>query len=268
MQLNLIEKYFFTLILSLTAPCAFAHPSINLSSEQSLLEIKIKAPYISPSFDSIPITISGVDEKTKNKAIEINLILSVRAELVIRLRPRSEEFMLKKLSVKSDSAFEWDIPMNTATGEYTPITVNNHPCGLWVRFRYEDQPSEELLRSGGYLIHIHRGEGEYIAHQPFDNDTHLLRANCPFEPISIDEWKKPEMGLSAKGSSWANCEFRGFVPNGTTYGFGFQEHYLETELHEKRVEIKNVGELNKDLINYYKFLEENGLGLSALCSSW
>ncbi len=240
----------------------------QFDQQKSLVTLKIKAPYISPSFDSIPVTITGFNETLKTKDIEILLILSVRAELVIRFRPRSEDFVLKKISEQSNSVFEWDIPMNTVTGEYTPITVNNHPRGLWVRFRYEGQPSEELLRTGGYLIHIYRGEGEYIVHQPFDNDTHLLRTNCPFEPISIDEWKNPEMGLTAKGASWANCEFRGFVPNGTAYGFGFREHYLETESHEKMVEIKNAGELNKDLINYYQFLEESGLGLSALCSSW
>lgn len=177
-------------------------------------------------------------------------------------------FVTKKLSEQSESTFEWDVPLDPMSGEYTPITVNNHARGLWVRFRYEGHPSDNLLRDGGYLIHIYAGEGEYIVHQPFDAETHMLRSGCPFDPIKLEEWKNPELGLIAKGKPWANCEFRGYVPNGTAYGFGFREHYLEREAHEKRVEIKNAGELNRDLINYYKFLEENGLGFSALCTSW
>lgn len=242
-------------------------PTLSLDGQK--VAIQLVAPYISPSFDRVPVVVTGRASNSSEILVQINLQLSVRAELVVRFRQRTENFLLGRvLSEQSDSIFEWDMPLDSKTGEYSPITVNNHKKGLWVRFRYEGGVDQELMRAGGYLMHIYRGEGEYIVHQPFDNDTHLLKSECAFDPITDEQWKSPELGLVAKGQSWANCEFRGFVPAGTAYGFGFREHYLEKESQQKFVQIKNTGELNTELIEYYKFLEESGQGFSAICTSW
>lgn len=235
------------------------------------LNIDLTAPYIAPSFANKEVLLVGRDPITRMSLVTVRIDLSVRAELVIRFRERDEASFASIIpSPQADSDYEWDIPMDPTTGDYLPITVNNHKKGLWVRFRYEGKNPNNLLRSDGYVIHIYRGEGEYIVHQPFDKDTYLKQSNCPLEPISEDEWENPRLGLTAKGQDWANCEFRGFVPEGMAYGFGYREHYLESEEHEKRVEIKNVGELNTALIEYYQFLEESRMGdpLSAMCSSW
>ncbi len=245
--------------------------SIQPQATESGIKIQIAAPYISPSFTNKKVIITGRDINSEVSNTVIELDLNVRAELVIRFKKRDiDSFSSIIPSEQTDSPFFWDLPIDPESGNYQNITVNNHQRGLWVRFRYEDSSDIELLRSGGYLIHIYRGEGEYIVHQPFNRDTHLNQSNCPLEPISEEEWQNPSTGLDASGKAWSNCEFRGFVPEGLAYGFGFREHYLESEENKKRVEIKNTGELNTELIEYYQFLEESGLmdPLSALCQGW
>lgn len=237
---------------------------VNLPGE---LKIDFFIPYMAPSFTDLPVTLMGYDPYDPTTTLTVQMSLTVRAELVIRFRSQKNSSpSLLPLSAQADSVFQWDVPVNEQTGEYRPLVINNHKKGVWVRFRYEDEPGTELERSGGYLIHIYRGAGEYIVHQPFDKDTHLIRSECPLEPISESEWLNPSEGLNAKGKNWSPCEFRGYVPPNAAYGFGYREHYLEDESNQKFVEIQNVGKLNKELI---EALNVMGVDLlTGLCTSW
>jgi len=241
-------------------------PEVMASGE---LEIQVSVPYISPSFENFEVDIVGRQAGQVTPVARVRLNLSVRAELVIRMRPMPEEIDFSSLSEQVNSDFDWNVPLDPETGEYKTITVNNHPRGIWVRFIFENPENIQLIRSGGYLVHIYRGEGEYIKHQPFDRETHLMQSGCEFEPITEEEWRNPDLGLLAEGKPWSTCEFRGFVPAGMAYGFGYREHYFEGKEHEKFVEIKNVGDLNTDLIEYYYSLEAMGISpLGAMCSTW
>jgi len=55
---------------------------------------------------------------------------------------------------------------------------------------------------------------------------------------------------------------------GTLYGFGFREHYLESEDQKKLVTIDSLTTLDTYLIELYQFYEQLGVGLSNLCSQW
>lgn len=238
-------------------------------NEAGQWEIRINAPYISPSFADVEVQVVGRKLGESEVVAMARVSLSVRAELVIKMKQTPNDYDFASAPDQVVSDFLWDVPKNPATGEYQTITVNNHPRGIWVRFLFENAENVPLIRSGGFLVHIYRGEGEYIKHQPFEKETHLMQSGCDFEPISDEEWRNPELGLEAADKPWSKCEFRGYVPAGMAYGFGYREHYLEDRNHQKFVEIKNVGELNTELIEYYNTLDAMGISaLGAMCSTW
>lgn len=243
----------------------FVRVSPQVLNNPGELKIDFFIPYMAPSFENLKITLMGYDPLDTTSTVSIEVILSVRAELVIRFRQLTSGVELLPDNVPKNSAFEWDLPYDAEAGAYRPLVINNHKKGIWLRFRY-DGTSADLKRAGGYLIHIYRGPGEYIVHQPFDKDTHLIDSQCRETPITDDEWRDPAMGLMAKGKEWSTCEFRGYIPPGAAYGFEFREHYLENETQKKRVEISNMGRLNTELI---EALEAMGIDLlTGLCSTW